>query len=441
MKSHDAIRNRISVLLASGAWTERAMRQRLRKHVGRIAETSQRKLARSVIAEFEDGPQPPPSEIYRWLSGSAHFRLFAKAVARRNIRLPVVLSAPAFAPSPPFAGLEIPCIKTSGHLAEWLGISIGHLDWLADVRRQHALVNEKKLQHYSFTILKKSSGRPRLIESPKATIKRVQQKILREILDRVPVNDRAHGFVKGRSCRSSASIHAGEVCVLAMDIQNFFHAIVEGRVKMLFRCLGYPQQVADLLTRLCMTTTPVSAFNEISGAEPFDWTERKLLSQPHLPQGAPTSPALANFAAWRLDQRLAGLAARYGANYSRYADDLAFSGDAGFAERIRAFQNAVDAISRDEGFSIHSKKTRVMYGHMRQSLTGIVVNAHVNIARPEYDRLKAILHNCKSHGAAGQNREDHADFRRHLDGRVNWIENVNPARGAKLRALFEKIAW
>jgi hypothetical protein len=82
-----------------------------------------------------------------------------------------------------------------------------------------------------------------------------------------------------------------------------------------------------------------------------------------------------------------------------------------------------------------------MHSHQRQSLTGIVINAHANIARPEYDRLKAILHNCKSHGVSGQNREKHADFRRHLDGRVNWIESVNPARGAKLRALFAQIAW
>jgi hypothetical protein len=394
-----------------------------------------------LIAEFEGRPAPSSFELGRWLRGSLHFELIAKSIARRNLRLPVVLASPVFSPSPPFTGLKIPCIETSGDLAKWLALSVRHLDWLADIRRQHASAVEPALRHYNFTVLRKTSGRPRLLESPKSNLKYIQRRILREILDRVPVNDRAHGFVKGRSCLSSASIHAGEACVAAMDIRNFFHAVTERRVRMLFRRLGYPYRVADLLTGLCVTTTPVSVFGEIPGAEGFDWTERKLLSQPHLPQGAPTSPVLANLCTWRLDQRLAGLAARYDVNYTRYADDLAFSGDAGFAQRVRTFQSSVAAIVRDEGFSICPSKTRIMHAHMRQNLTGIVVNAHVNVARAEYDRLKAILHNCKCYGLSGQNREGHGDFRRHLDGRVNWVENVNPARGAKLRAQFERIAW
>jgi hypothetical protein len=337
--------------------------------------------------------------------------------------------------------LKIPAIKTSGDLAKWFEVSIRRLDWLADVRRQHASADEPALRHYHITTIRKSSGRPRLLESPKSDLKRTQRKILREILDCVPASDRAHGFVKGRSCLSSASIHAGEACVVAMDIRNFFHAVTEHRVRLLFRRLGYPYRIADLLTRLCLTTTPAPVFAEISGSEGFDWTERKLLSRQHLPQGAPTSPALANLCAWGLDRRLAGLAARYDANYTRYADDLAFSGDAGFARRIHTFQSAVAAIVRDEGFAIHPDKTRIMRAHTCQNLTGIVVNAHVNIARAEYDRLKAILHNCRRHGVSGQNREGHGDFRRHLDGRVNWVENVNPARGARLRTQFEEIAW
>jgi len=441
MKSHDSTRSRVSVLLATGAWTERAIRERLWRHIGRVAPSSQTHLVRNLIAEFEGWPAPSPFEIARWLGGSSHFEMIAKSIARRNLRLPVVLASPVFSPSPPFVDLKIPAIETSGDLAKWLDVSIAHLDWLADIRRRHVLAEAPALRHYSYTVLKKSSGRPRLVEAPKSSLKRVQRKILRDILDCVPANDRAHGFVKGRSCLSSASVHGGETCVMAMDIRNFFHAVTGHRIRMLFRSLGYPYRVADLLTGLCTTATPVSVFREIPGAGGFEWTERKLRSQPHLAQGAPTSPPLANLCAWRLDQRLAGLAARYDANYTRYADDLAFSGDAGFAKRVRTFQRAVAAIVRDEGFSIHPDKTRIMQAHMRQTLTGIVVNEHANIARPEYERLKAILHNCSRHGASGQNREGHGDFRRHLDGRVNWVENVNPARGAKLRALFEEIAW
>ena len=90
---------------------------------------------------------------------------------------------------------------------------------------------------------------------------------------------------------------------------------------------------------------------------------------------------------------------------------------------------------------MNSRKTRVMPRPTRQKLLGIVVNEHCNVAREDVDTLKAILFNCMRHGPAAQNRACVADFRRHLDGRVTWVEQVNPARGAKLRVLFDRIAW
>jgi RNA-directed DNA polymerase len=70
-----------------------------------------------------------------------------------------------------------------------------------------------------------------------------------------------------------------------------------------------------------------------------------------------------------------------------------------------------------------------------------VVNQHCNVGRAEFDRLKAILHNCRRTGPAAQNRAQVADFRRHLEGRIAWVEHVNPRRGTKLRLLFERIDW
>jgi len=160
-----------------------------------------------------------------------------------------------------------------------------------------------------------------------------------------------------------------------------------------------------------------------------------------LPQGAPTSPALANLCAFGLDRRLAGAAAAVGAEYSRYADDLAFSGDAAFARRIQKFSTFAAAIALDEGFDVNFRKTRIMHHAQRQLVCGLVVNERPNLPRRDYDRLKAILTNCRRHGVDAQNREERADFRAHLQGRVAWVEAVAPARGAKLRALFEAISW
>ena len=77
----------------------------------------------------------------------------------------------------------------------------------------------------------------------------------------------------------------------------------------------------------------------------------------------------------------------------------------------------------------------------RQRVCGIVVNDHPNVARDEYDRLKAILHNATRHGPAGENRAGVADFRAHLLGRIAWVQSINPARGARLRERFARIEW
>jgi hypothetical protein len=166
-----------------------------------------------------------------------------------------------------------------------------------------------------------------------------------------------------------------------------------------------------------------------------------LYGVPHLPQGAPTSPAFTNLLAWTLDRRLHGLARAAGANYTRYADDLAFSGDADFANRLGAFHKTVKTILNEEGFSLNATKTRIMPRSTRQRIIGIVVNEHCNIGRAEFDTLKAILHNCVRAGPTDQNRAGVPDFRSHLAGRIAWVEQINPHRGAKLRVLFERIAW
>ena len=77
----------------------------------------------------------------------------------------------------------------------------------------------------------------------------------------------------------------------------------------------------------------------------------------------------------------------------------------------------------------------------RQCVTGLVVNDHLNVARPDYDALKATLHNCLKNGPQAENRSGHSDFRAHLEGRVVWVENVNRRRGERLRQMFDRVKW
>jgi hypothetical protein len=306
---------------------------------------------------------------------------------------------------------------------------------------QHANTATPVLQHYTYIFVDTPSGPPRLIEAPKPKLRAIQRRILHEILDPVPAHERAHGFVRGRSCLSAASAHAGEFVVVAADLREFFPATRISRVHALFRGLGYPWSVARLLTGLCSTCTPTSVFMRIPEQRRHDWRARKIYGAPHLPQGAPTSLALANLTAWRLDQRLAGLARSFGATYTRYADDLAFSGDEAFARKTELFLATVEGIARDSGYRLNTGKTRIMRRSRRQRVTGIIVNEHLNVPRAAYDVLKATLYNCIKNGPANENRDGLPDFRAHLDGRIQWVESLNPKRGARLRHLFENVRW
>jgi hypothetical protein len=144
---------------------------------------------------------------------------------------------------------------------------------------------------------------------------------------------------------------------------------------------------------------------------------------------------------YRVDCRLAGLATSAAAEYSRYADDLAFSGDDAFERRVERFSVHVAAILMAEGFSVHHRKTRIMRQGVRQHLAGVIVNHHLNVMRTDFDRLKATLTNCVRLGPKNQNRAAHPQFRSHLDGRVGFVENISPVKGKRLRAIYEQISW
>jgi retron-type reverse transcriptase len=353
----------------------------------------------------------------------------------------IAMPGPRFLPTPAFRDCGIPELVTLHDLSTWLNLPVGQIEWFADVEGYRATAASDATRHYRHSWRPRKLGPPRLIEAPKPLLKGIQRKILDDILARVPVHDCAHGFRRKRSCIGAAQLHAGEAVVVTVDLKDYFPNIPIRSVHGLFRSLGYPWNVARYLTGLCSTATPADVFERLPQARGYDWEARKPFLQQHLPQGAPTSPALANLCSWRLDCRLDGLARRLDARYTRYGDDLAFSGSRDFADRTGGFLLAVAAICEDTGHSLNPRKTRIMRNGARQQITGLVVNRHVNVPRDRYDRLKATLNNCVRHGPAGQNRDGHPDFRAHLDGRITWVETVNLRRGHRLRLLFQQIEW
>ena len=342
-----------------------------------------------------------------------------------------------------FAGWDLPPIHTAGDLAGWLELTANELEWYADLKGITTRSANPRLAHYHRRIFVKRSGGIRLVEAPKRRLREIQRTILTGMLDRIPAHSAAHGFVKGRSIHTFIAPHVGQDIVLKMDLRDFFPSLTCARIQSFFRLAGYPEMTADLLGGLITTSVPKKFWSNA----PFDANaeeierSRLLYSRRHVPQGAPTSPALSNICAYRLDCRLAGLARSADAQYTRYADDLAFSGGRDFARSVERFATHVAAILAEEGFAAHHRKTRVMRPGVRQHLAGITVNQRANVPRRDFDRLKAILTNCVQYGPSTQNREGHPFFRQHLDGRVAFVESVNFEKAARLRGILSRIDW
>ena len=322
--------------------------------------------------------------------------------------------------------------RTYDECAAGLDLTPGELAWFADERGWHRR-SAPVLRHYSYRWIPTASGGVRLIERPKPRLAELQRRIRRHVLDALPVHEAAHGFRRGRSVHTCARPHAGRDFVVRLDLAGFFPAISAARIRSLLDLAGYPPAVAAALAGVLTTRTPV----DVLRSAPASLAHR--LAGTHLPQGAPSSPSTANAVTHHLDRRLSGLAATLGANYTRYADDLAFSGDADLP--LHRLLPGVRRIVTAEGFRLREDKTSVTPAYRQQRVAGLVVNASPAVSRTDYDELRATLHNCAVTGPAAQNRDERPDFRAYLLGRIGWVAAANPARGVKLRELFARIEW
>jgi retron-type reverse transcriptase len=281
-----------------------------------------------------------------------------------------------------------------------------------------------------YAVPKRSGQGERVILAPRRDLKALQRKVLQGIVAKVPVASTTHGFVAGRSTLSNASEHSGKGVVLKLDLKDFFPSVTFPRVRGLFTALGYSYTVASVLALLC-TEYDRQPF-ERSGEQYFI-----SVGPRHLVQGAPTSPGLANLVAWRLDRRLTGLAAARGFVYTRYADDLTFSGeDAEGAVRLGA---AAARIIADERFAVNTGKTRLLRRGGRQTVTGLVVNERPATPRELRRRLRAILHNARRDGLDAQNREERNDYAAYLGGLIAYVGSANPGHGEALRREFRRL--
>jgi len=319
-------------------------------------------------------------------------------------------------------------IKDAKDLANKMGIDLKRLRFLTYTQK---LSNK---QHYvRFKIAKKTGGF-REISAPKPELKRLQYWILENILNKVEVHNKAHGFVNKRSIVSNAKLHINKSVVINCDLENFFPTLNYARVKGLFKSLGYSSEVATILAIL--TTEAEQKELLLDGEKLYLYTGNR-----YLPQGSPASPMITNLICKKLDKRMEGISKNLGFAYSRYADDMTFSSFE--YDNINKMIHWIKKITKEEGFTLHPKKTRIMKKGARHEVTGIVVNEKLSINRKELKKFRALLYQIEHSGLDGKSWQGKSkNLMASIWGYANFIYMVDKEKGKKyikqVKVLLEK---
>jgi retron-type reverse transcriptase len=361
-------------------------------------------------------PEPAHPEQHRRrrarvLRGDEARRLFAGTLRTADANLRHLATDEA-----QLARHGMPVWRSEADLAQALGLT------LKTLRHYSIHSARERAPHYVTFAVPKRSGGERLIMAPKSRLKAIQRRLNALLVDKLPTSEHAHGFVAGRSVRSNAQPHVGKAVVLHLDLKDFFPSIHFGRVRGLMIALGYGYPVAAALAAL-MTESPRQPVIA-AGVRYFPPVGARAC-----PQGAPTSPGVSNAIVMKMDRRLAGLARRLGFAYTRYADDLAFSGDD--QTQLHALRCLAQRIVEDEGFTLNHAKTRVLRRGTPQRVTGVIVNEVLGLSRQERRRLRAALHRAslRARSAGGPLQIDST-----LRGKLAYLKMLNPAQAARLMA-------
>lgn len=348
----------------------------------------------------------------RLFTGDEAARMFGPTLRTRNRQVRDLLTDEA-----QLVRLGLPVWRTEREVAEALELTLGQLWHLGSHR-----IRERCVHYVAFEVRKRSGG-TRVLFAPKRRLKAVQRRLLERLVRHLPVSPHAHGFVRGRSIRTGAERHVGRRFVLKLDLADFFPTVTFARVRGLLIAYGYAYPVAATLAALCTESRrqPV----EIDGT-----VVQVPVGERHCVQGAPTSPGLCNALLLRMDRRLDGLARRFGCRFSRYADDLAFSGDVPRETMIGLRARAVRIIA-EEGFQVNRSKTRLTSQGGRQTVTGVVVNRDLGLSRQERRRIRAALHR-RAVGEQGGTPVSAAEQAR-IEGKLAYVSMLNPAQAEALR--------
>lgn len=296
----------------------------------------------------------------------------------------------------------VPIIFDFNHLCLLLGRNQSYL----------ASVINSNVSHYREFEIPKRSGGKRTITAPYSALLQCQSWIYENILRNIKIHSSAHGFTFKKSIISNSKVHVCQNHFLKIDLKDFFPSISINRVITIFKSLGYTHKVSFYLASIC-------CYGDV------------------LPQGAPTSPMLSNIVAISLDNRLMNYSRRFNLKYTRYADDLAFSGDDIPVKHVEYITEIIKAC----GFTVNEKKTILQQEKHKRILTGISIAEEVIKVPREYKRrLKLEIHCIRKYGLLGHMRKHkirNPDYLQSIVGKIHFWLAVEPDNEYAKQALID----
>ncbi len=305
------------------------------------------------------------------------------------------------------------------YLSQVLDVPVQRLYMLSQNDNPNAKHRKKRhYRNYHRVILQREqAGKIRVLNVPNACLKLVQRRILNRFLYRLQVSAYASAYVCGKSLRDNAAPHIGQEMIVKLDVSQFFDHIDDDMVFLVMRQLDLSDAATSLLTHLCVC-------------------------QGRLPQGAPTSPYLANLVMKPFDEKVGAWCAARGIRYTRYCDDMTFSGDrdaigdSGLIPYVRK-------MLRRFGFTLNAQKTAVISSSQQQRVTGVVVNEKARVSRSERRALRQEVYFCRKFGVQEslQRRGDSTapeTYLRRLLGRLGFAVQIDPT-DTEMQALLKEV--
>lgn len=268
------------------------------------------------------------------------------------------------------------------------------------IKTLYAIANNKE-NNYRIYKIKKRNGKYRTIYEPNSLLKEIQRNILENILETRSVSKYCKAYYKGAKLKDNASIHIDKKIVLKLDIENFFPNITFMNIyNSCFSIEYFPKNVGMLLTYLCTCND-------------------------YLTQGSPTSAYISNLVMKKFDEDIGTWCDRKNISYSRYSDDMTFSGDFDVTEVIKLVREKLGKL----GLNLNDKKTCVIDRSKCQRVTGLVVNDKVNVSNEYKKKIRQEMYYINKYGIKEHmnriNVVDKSKYINSLMGRINYVLQID----------------